>query len=245
MLVLINLSSATSRRQHMKTQLDAQRLGYATVGIDLRGCSCEEAGRIAARHAPNVRFDFAALSTAEVGCWLSHLGAWKAMLANVQETACTVIEDDLLLAADFAEVVAKLEGFDTYDVIYLGTSSRNLSSRRTMRIGALSVHEPVGAIFNTWGYAISRDYAARVLAIDRLRIKKPIDHFLGGRGSKFTPRVAVLQPPAVEEDPSLGADSQIEPYTHRIDRWRVVEKVRRKLLSSQVSDLYYSLYRFF
>ena len=48
----------------------------------------------------------------------------------------------------------------------------------------------------------------------------------------------------VEEDPALGVASQIEPYTRRIDRWRIVERARRRLLSSHVCTLYYSLYRF-
>jgi len=54
----------------------------------------------------------------------------------------------------------------------------------------------------------------------------------------------VLVPAVVEEDPVLGATSQIGPHTMRLDRWRPVERARRRLLSSRIGRFYYSLYRF-
>ena len=54
----------------------------------------------------------------------------------------------------------------------------------------------------------------------------------------------MLQPTVVREDPVLGAASQIGPYTHRIDRSRLFEKLRRRVLASPVSQMYYALYRY-
>jgi len=54
-----------------------------------------------------------------------------------------------------------------------------------------------------------------------------------------------VQPPMVSEDPELGIQSQIEPYTFRLDRSRLVESARRSLLGSRVGDLYHRLHRFF
>jgi len=244
MLILINLASATERRQHMEEQFKALGVSFQTVGVDLRGCSREQARAVAVRHRPGIEFDFASLSTAEVGCWVSHLAAWQLMLNSDHGDFCTVVEDDVRLAPDFVAVVSALQVRTPYDVVYLGTSSRNLSTRRKTRIGSLLLHEPVGAIFNTWGYTIARRYAERILGLERLRVDQPIDHFLGGKRGHCRPRIAVLQPPVVEEDPALGVASQIEPYTRRIDRWRIVERARRRLLSSHVCTLYYSLYRF-
>ncbi len=72
----------------------------------------------------------------------------------------------------------------------------------------------------------------------------PIDHFLGGRGGRDRPRIGVLQPAVVVEDPVLGSASQIAPHTRRLDRSRLIESARRRLLASSVSQLYYSLYRY-
>jgi len=42
----------------------------------------------------------------------------------------------------------------------------------------------------------------------------------------------------------LCSASQIGPYSRRIDRSRIVEQTRRRLLASPLSQLYYSLYRY-
>jgi hypothetical protein len=54
----------------------------------------------------------------------------------------------------------------------------------------------------------------------------------------------VLQPAVVRENALLGAQSQIEPTTFRIDRARIVELARRRIIASRVSAFYYKLYRF-
>jgi glycosyl transferase family 25 len=242
MLYLISLDAAAARRLHMCAQLAAAGVACERIGVDMRGRAGDEIAAWVESRFPQVRFDFDRLSGAEVGCWLSHLSAWR-RLVDGSASACTVIEDDLVLGAGFAAAIEALDRQDAFDVVYLGTSSQNLSTRRRTRIGPLWAHAPVGMIYNTWGYSITRRYAQRLFASGPLCIAMPIDHFLGGSTHMLKPRIAVLRPALVEEDPELGADSQIEPYTFRIDRWRLVERARRRLLSSRVTQLYYSLYR--
>ena len=74
-------------------------------------------------------------------------------------------------------------------------------------------------------------------------IRLPIDHFLGGRAHVQKPRVGVLQPAVVSEDTALARASQIQPHTFRLDRTRLLEYARRRLLGSRVGDLYYGIYR--
>ena len=76
-----------------------------------------------------------------------------------------------------------------------------------------------------------------------MRIAAPIDHFLGGNGRRARPRIAVLQPAVVTEEEALAAQSQIEPHTFRFDRWKMVERTRRRLLSGRIGDFYSALYR--
>jgi glycosyl transferase family 25 len=244
MLVLINLDAAAQRRATMARQLDACGCAFERVGIDLR-CVCEaEVEAQVAKCLPGLRFDRKTLSNAEIGCWLSHLGAWQHLLRAVSVRAATVIEDDLQLAPSFAEAVRALAQRDAPDLVYLGTSSRNISQRRRRLLHGLAVHEPVGVIYNTWGYSITRAYAARFFASQPRRIDLPIDHFLGGRGGKHGPSIGVLQPAVVQEDPMLAAASQIGPHTNRWDRSRLFQEARRRLLASPVSGIYYSLYRY-
>jgi len=243
MLILVNLDSAIERRELMSSQLEQLDVEFRRVGIDMRLRSDEQIVAWVDAHFAGVAFDLESLSGAEAGCWLSHLSAWRHLLDQDREQVCVVIEDDLILATDFADAVTSLQSQSAFDVVYLGTSSRNLSTRRRTRIGPLWAHEPVGAVYNTWGYAVTRQYVRRFFDRAPMRLDVPIDHFLGGNSAPGAPRISVLQPAVVREHPTLGAASQIGPHTRRLDRWRMVERARRRLLSSRVSSLYYSLYR--
>jgi len=226
----------------MTAQLAPLRIGFERIGVDMRWRANDEIAAWVELHFPHIRFDFDRLSGAEVGCWLSHLSAWQYLVRSAAN-ACTVLEDDLVLGPHFPAAIEALGRQHNFDLVYLGTSSKNLSTRRRTRIGSFWAHAPVGTIYNTWAYSITRAYVQRIFAARALNIAMPIDHFLGGNTHGQKPRIAVLRPAVVDEDPELGADSQIEPYTHRVDRWRVVERARRRLLSSRITRLYYSLFR--
>ncbi len=245
MLVLINLDSAAERRQRMLAQLARLGLTCERLGFDGRLLPKPAIAQRAKELFPALRFSAAGLSGPEIGCWLSHLLAWQRLLARPALAAATVIEDDVVLAPSFAAATETLRRGSPFDVVFLGTSSRNLSARRRTVVDGLCLHQPVGPIFNTWGYVIRREWAARFFAAPSVAISAPIDHLLGGRvGGALRPRIAVLRPAVVDEEPALAAASQIEPYTWRLDRSRLVEAARRRLLRSRVGDLYFSLYRY-
>jgi glycosyl transferase, family 25 len=245
MLFLINLDCAAERRARMVRQLSALELAYQRVGFDGRERSAADIAHWVHQNFPGITFAPGRLSGAEIGCWLSHMTAWRAMLDEPGVESCTVIEDDVVLDPRFGVARARLEARGEFDVVFLGTSSRNLSPRNHRQLDdGLQLHRPIGSVFNTWGYVITRRYCERLFA--RLqRVVWPIDHVLGGRVQAFKARRAVVQPPMVSEDPELGIQSQIEPYTFRLDRSRLVESARRSLLGSRVGDLYYRLHRFF
>ena len=239
---LINLDDARARRERMQEQLQAQAVAAQRVAVDLRECSDAEVHAWTSRHFPDIRFDVDAICSAEAGCWASHLVAWS-RLAQTAEPACTVIEDDVLLAPGFAHAIDVLSRQRSHDVVYLGTSSKNISTRRRTQVRDLSVHEPLGVVFNTWGYVITRAYVQRFFASDRLWLDLPIDHFLGGRAKAVKPRTGVLRPAVVTEDPTVGSQSQIQPYARRLDRHPMWQEARRAILGSRLSDMYYSLYK--
>ena len=244
-LFLINLDDATERREHMLAQLHARGVVARRIGIDCRNLTRRQLAARVARRFPTISFDFESLSGAEIGCWMSHLAAWAAFLSGGSGDACAVIEDDVVLGPDFVPTIAALATQPRFDVVYLGTSSRNVSARRRTSIDGVWVHEPLGPVYNTWAYVIRREYLARLFAVRPLRVRVPIDHVLGGRSAASAHRVGVVQPAVVREEPRLGRVSQIEPYTWRIDRWRLVEGARRAFLDSRMSAWYYALFRAF
>jgi glycosyl transferase family 25 len=244
MLYVVNLEDAVERRTSIEAQLRRLGLGHARIGIDFRGARKADIDRWFEKRFPNLRFVHRCVSSAEIGCWASHLCAWKALAERDDALACTVLEDDLQLDERLPEALATLTRSPRADIVFLGTSSRNVSSRRREPAGAFTLHRPLGTIYNTWGYVIARDWVSRFLDSE-WRIDRPIDHYTGGaRARHQKPRVAVLRPAVVREDPHLGVASQIEPYTWRIDRARVVEAARRRIIASRVSALYYKLYEF-
>jgi len=227
----------------MASQLAARNLAFERVGHDFRSLGRRDIERWYAARFPTIRPPTYTLSGAELGCWASHLSAWACILAS-GAAAGTVLEDDLVLAPDFAGCVDELErDLGDVDLVYLGTSSRNLSRRRAKAIGGLRIHAPVGLVLNTWGYVVSAAWIARLFTRPVFAIDMPIDHFLGGRGGAVRPRIGVVQPACVHEDPATARASQIQPYTWRPDRLRVVESARRRLLSSRAADWFYRLYR--
>jgi glycosyl transferase family 25 len=242
MLFLVNLESATERRAHMVRQLEALGLDFWRVGFDGRGRCADDIADWVRQHFPGITFAPGRLSGAEIGCWLSHMTAWRTMLDTPGVLSCTVIEDDVVLDSRFGEARVRLESPGEFDVVFLGTSSRNLSRRGHVLLGrGLQLHRPIGSVYNTWGYVIARGYCEQLFARLQL-VRWPIDHVLGGKVKALKPRRAVVQPPIVREDPELGMQSQIEPYTFRFDRLRLVESARRRLLGSRVGDLYSRLH---
>lgn len=226
----------------MQEQLARSGIVAQRVGVDFRHSSAADIDAWAAAHDIPVTFDLRTICSAEAGCWASHLRAWQ-VLVQGSERECAVLEDDILLQPGFVDAIAELRAQESYDVVYLGTSSRNISTRRRTRAGNVWLHEPLGVIFNTWGYVIRRSYAERFFAALPMRIDLPVDHFLGGRARTARPRIAVVRPAVVTEDVAVGLQSQIQPYATRPDRHPVWQAARRAILGSRVSDLYYSLYR--
>lgn len=233
MLFLINLDSAHERRGQMLAQLVALGLDCERIGIDFRGAGRGAIDAFVDARLPGFAFDHEALSGAEIGCWVSHLTAWTRLRDAGGVPACAVLEDDLVLDERLPEALAAVATCAAFDVTLLGTSSRTVSSRRRTPAGPFHVHLPLGTVYNTWGYVIRRAFVERFLASPPPRIDRPIDHFTGGAVRRGKPRTGVLRPAVVDEDPALGSASQIGPHTRRLDRTRLVEGTRRRLLAGR------------
>jgi glycosyl transferase family 25 len=187
MVLLINLESAQLRRAAMTKRLAEQWLRHERVGVDMRHLSRDEVTAWCASAFPTLAFDLGVLSCAEVGCWASHLTAWRRLVEQSAKGFCTVLEDDVVLRPAFAAAIATLSQrpirstWSTWDVVAEPVVAAALARRVLRRSRA------VGTVYNTWGYVISRAWIERFFEQPSVAIRLPIDHFLGGRARAEAP----------------------------------------------------------
>ena len=108
MLFLINLDDCDARRTSMRAQLVDLGLSYERIGIDFRQAPRAHIDDWCERCFPGFAFDHGNVSSAEIGCWASHLCAWQALAASQDAVACTVLEDDLALDPALPEAIGML-----------------------------------------------------------------------------------------------------------------------------------------
>ena len=117
------------------------------------------------------------LSSAEIGCYVSHLRVWE-YIASRDAEAALVLEDDFLPAAcaktflqalsthDLSDVFVKIDGFDDKRPL--------LREDTVVRVGGVRVGIPRSISGLTTGYVIGRN-AARRMRLARDRFFRPVD----------------------------------------------------------------------
>ena len=122
----------------------------------------------------NARQYYKPLRNGEKGCYASHIGAWQQLLAS-DAPALVVLEDDVRLTPQFAEVVKAIAALqEPWDMVkLLGRDREKVRSQRPLVPGtALVDYSRVPSM--TAGYVVSRAGAAKLLA-HRQPFGRPID----------------------------------------------------------------------
>jgi glycosyl transferase family 25 len=122
----------------------------------------------------NARQYYKPLRNGEKGCYASHIGAWQQLLAS-DAPALVVLEDDVRLTPQFAEVVSAIAALnEPWDMVkLLGRDREKTRSQRPLVPGtALVDYSRVPSM--TAGYVVSRAGAAKLLA-HRQPFGRPID----------------------------------------------------------------------
>lgn len=122
----------------------------------------------------NARQYYKPLRNGEKGCYASHIGAWQQLLAS-EAPALVVLEDDVRLTPQFAEVVKAIAALqEPWDMVkLLGRDREKVRSQRPLVPGtALVDYSRVPSM--TAGYVVSRAGAAKLLA-HRQPFGRPID----------------------------------------------------------------------
>jgi len=115
------------------------------------------------------------LTPGEIGCYLSHIQAWKCCLANQKLTL--VFEDDFVLSSRFELVLRDLlEISQEWDLVRLSgiydTEDQLLTNR-----GSYSLVQNLGEPCGTAAYLLN-PHAARILLENAADIYEPVDHYL-------------------------------------------------------------------
>lgn len=174
-VVLINLERSADRRATMQARLSAIPLGFEW----LRGIDGKAKWTEIEQQLDQSAFDRNVGRPAlpgEVGCYLSHLQAWQALLSSDAEVLL-VLEDDVVFHEDFMTALGlALAHRDAWDFLKLN-HIRAKQPIRQRAVGPYSLNAYLGPATGLGAYLIQRHTIENLLP-RMLPIRRPIDHEL-------------------------------------------------------------------
>lgn len=187
---MINLDRATDRRRRMEEQfssygfevtrlpaIDAKADPSRVSGLADEACFYANMGR-----KPLL---------AEIGCYASHLEAWRCLIASGAEVGL-IMEDDVVFHADFAEAVrVACDRRDAWDFLKLNCIRAKLPVRQS-QLGPWRLNAYLGPATGFGAYLITAELARRLLPA-MLPMTMPID-YEGSRFFKHDFRLLGLEP---------------------------------------------------
>lgn len=202
---VLNLEHARERRAAMQARLAAAGVAHEFLpAVD---------GRTLDARDPRIAGADPRLSPGELGCYLSHLAFWRAVVDRALPFAA-VLEDDVLVEDRLPAVLAALAASPLpFDAVRLSA----LKPIVGIRIGELESGEalllPTKNPSGAQGYAVSQQGARRLL--DRLsRPLRPIDDALDAYW-QYGLCIPLVSPPPVCEDDSMPSSIQGRFGDHR------------------------------
>lgn len=231
--LVINLAGNTRRMENSARQLAAAGLPWrrldAVMGKDL---PADELARVYDADR-NARHGKHPLIPAEIGCYLSHIAAWRA-IAEGEAAGGFIFEDDFAADATLAEKLALLsQPQDMWDMVKLFTLDPDAPMASVAPLGPYRIGIPYRVPTCLIGYGLTRDAAAH-LAARAIPFFRPVDEdqkFVWETGL----RVALVMPPPV----TVG-DQQAETGTIGTAR-RAAARSGRSRLGQALHNLRYQL----
>lgn len=173
-IVFINLDRDAERRTRLLSELKhVPMVSQRLPAVWWPDVPPEQADRWAS-DVLNARQYYKPLRNGEKGCYASHIEAWQQLLAS-DAPALVVLEDDVRLTPQFAEVVAAIAALnEPWDMVkLLGREREKVRSQRPLVPGTALV-DYLRVPSMTAGYVVSRAGAAKLLA-HRQPFGRPID----------------------------------------------------------------------
>ena len=169
---LINLDRSEHRRTQMEKRLLDIGLAYTRLpAVDGKACWAELSSTVDVdAFQRNVGRD---VMQGEIGCYHSHLQAWRAFVDSDSHTLL-VLEDDVVFGSDFLQALQQaLAHRDRWDMLNFN-KIRAKQPVLQAQLGPYLLNAYMGPLTGMGAYLISRDTAQRLLP-SMLPITLPID----------------------------------------------------------------------
>lgn len=181
---VVNLARAADRMAHMRDRL---------AGVDYE--------RIEAFDGTKDLLPPSALTPNETACYMSHMSAWRQLLASSDKAAC-VLEDDVVLGDDFGALLAAPLP-PHFDLIKIETCHQTVSmDKAALPMGGRHLHRLRSRHLCTAGYIISRACAERLL---KIAITEPLDIEMFNHAAARHLCIYQLVPAVCVQETQLGA----------------------------------------
>lgn len=209
-IFVISLKTAKTRRARMRARLEALGLDFSWIdGVNLRGESEEALATFrdlkTQRRIAQIYNRGALPSGGAMGCYLSHLNAYRAMLGR-GEKAALVLEDDAILSEELPAYLDQLRmAAREFGVLMLEDRRPDMPSLPVGPIGAdrQICLKKYGSLVGSSAYVINERSAAQILSHGRIQM--PIDTLLHRWwGTGFL--VGQIVPPLADHDAEMESD---------------------------------------
>jgi len=171
---LINLAENTGRYARSKTQFDAQGISFQRINA-INGWKLNKHEIAHVYDAKvNARYGKLPLAAPEIGCYLSHIEAWR-IIARGDAPGGFVFEDDFDADDTLASCLHKLSGDSGWDTIKLFSLDPDAPMRNRRDLGdGIAVGTPYRVPTCAIGYGLTRSAAQR-LADRSIPFFRPVD----------------------------------------------------------------------
>ena len=223
-IIVINLDQDTGRRERIERRLMDLGLPWERLSaVDGRRLESHHEGLIdrAAHAARGLVF-----SPGAIGCWLSHRQAHR-MVAEGTEPMALILEDDIAIADDLPDVLARIErgAAGRFDVIRLHRYKMHRKFVPVHRIGGAELGFVRPTDSGTQAYVITREAAGRLVA-SIPRMVQLADHALYEHWTHGLV-VCSIDPPVIRHDDQGRSSIGARPVPGKAT-FRPVQWLRRK-----------------
>ena len=193
-IFVINLARSVARREALTRRLNEAGLSATWIeGVD--GQALERSQLQLGRGAH-------AMSNTEIGCYLSHVKAWRA-LRDSQASFGLILEDDVALGQDLPYVLSLLARLNVaLDVIRLGATMPVRGKPLTKLPTGQDMVLPVKNVSGCMGYVVSAQGARRLLSMLSIP-EMPVDDALD-RYWQHGLRVVALRPSVIHHTEGMS-----------------------------------------
>ncbi|MBN7778899.1 glycosyltransferase family 25 protein [Nitratireductor aquimarinus] len=193
---LINLDRSPERLEFMRSQLAALDVRFQRIAaVDGRSLNADA-------------YPTSRIRPSELGCYLSHMTAWRMLCEGTDEFAM-VLEDDVRLSTSLALITRSTDWIpDDVDLVKLETSTRRIAIGRQGHPapGERTVHRLLKRDICTGGYIIRRRLAEQFIRESDFSL--PVDVFMFDKLSVQKNRIFQMNPAVVIQEHYL--DSNID-----------------------------------